>query len=144
MPDALHVDLRARREVRETALWHLKIACGAAWASALWAVMLFWFLAEDAAQWMLFWRVVSGAVVTASLGWWLWSHQSRAAASILGLLAAGNLVVRAITTESYVVVVIGSLLCLAYYRAWRATETLHALRHVEASELASRPSPFDG
>ena len=136
---APNVDLRARRKVREQALLNLKVASGTAWAGAVWAVMVFWFVAAESHEWTLFWRVVVGATVTAGLGWWMWSRQSRAAAWILGLLAAANLVVRVISTESYVVAVIGSLLCFVYYRAWRGTETLYELRQAEDADVAPVP-----
>jgi predicted lysophospholipase L1 biosynthesis ABC-type transport system permease subunit len=128
MPDTQFSDQRERRQLREESRWNIQIACITAWVTSAAAVVLIGYIAADTGEWTVFATAVAGACVMAGLGWCMWTYQSRAAAWGLGVLAAGNLVFRVVYTESLGGVVFGILVCLAYYRGWRGTETLHELR----------------
>ncbi len=136
------MDLRARRALREHALRQIKIAVVAAWVSASFSGAVFGVIAVSSDQWGLFWRAEASAAFNCALGWWMYRHQSPIAAQILGVLTAGNVVFRVLTMGSFVILIFGSLLCLAFYNAWRGTLTLRGIRQAEASENTSLSSPL--
>ena len=141
VPDAAPIDLRAVRAQREQALWRVKLACGTAWLAAAWATVVFGLIAIDTQEWAPFWSVVLGACLTAGLGWWLWARQNPTAAWLLGVLATGNLVFRVMYTGSAGGVVIGLLVCLAYFRGWQGAEKLRELQQADAADAPAAPVP---
>lgn len=136
MPDFPTTDLRARRQLRETSLLDIRIACVTVWVASALLVVVYWMFSADTEIGDVFGFAVASATLSTGLGWWLWSRQSRAAAWTLMVLAAGNLVYRVVLTESLGGATLGVLACLVYYRAWRGTETLHELRRSQDAGAA--------
>ena len=131
-------DIRVRHRLREEALQSLTVACSTACISGLIGAALIGYIAWDVRDWSMGVLGVAGGALSAWLGWWTYSRQSRAAAWALGVLAAGNLVVRVVITESLGGSLVGILICVAYYRAWRGTEMLFEIReHDHAQQGAA-------
>jgi hypothetical protein len=134
MPDIGIAELRSHRHLRETSLLDIRVACVTVWVASAWLVLAYWMFSADTEIGGMFGLALVSATLSTGLGWWLWSRQSRAAAWALMVLAAGNLAYRVVLTESLGGATLGVVVCLAYYRAWRGTETLHELRRSQGAD----------
>jgi hypothetical protein len=133
MSPSAPLDQRARRELREQAIWRTKIAGYAAFVSASLGVVIFSMIGLDTGEWASVGPSLLGAGLTFGFGAGVYFGRSQVAAAVLMILAAATMILRIVQTGAIGGIMISGVAIYCYVQGFRGA--------VDLAELAQSEEP---